>query len=93
MAARLRHPPRAFPARRLDGSQSPSAQLVRTAERALTEQAGRQPELEGLFGELARLALPSGLCEQAVLIEGGIDAVGLSSAGARPLPVAAGPAG
>ena len=71
-----------------DGSQSPSAQLVRTAERALSEQAGRQPQLEGLLGELSRLALPSGLSEQAVLIEHGIDAVGLSSAGERPLPVA-----
>ena len=44
-----------------DGSQSPSAQLVRTAEQALSEQTGRRPQLEGLFGELARLALPSGL--------------------------------
>jgi hypothetical protein len=70
------------------GAQSPPAQLVRTAEQALAEQAGRTPQLEGLFGELARLAVPSGLSEQAVLIEGGIDAVGLSSAGARPLPVA-----
>ena len=71
-----------------DGSQSPSAQLVRTAEQALSEQTGRRPQLEGLFGELARLALPSGLGEQAVLIANGIDAVGLSSAGERPLPVA-----
>jgi len=71
-----------------DGSQSPSAQLVRTAERALTEQTGRKPELEGVFGELARLALPSGLGEQAVLIQHGIDAVGLSSAGEPPLPPA-----
>jgi hypothetical protein len=70
------------------GSQSPSAQLVRTAGQALTDQAGRRPQLEGMFGELARLALPSGLGEQAVLIERGIDAVGLSSAGERPLPVA-----
>ncbi|MEK6273048.1 MAG: M28 family peptidase [Actinomycetota bacterium] len=70
------------------GPQSPSAQLVRTAEQALTDQAGRQPQLEGIFGELAQLALPSGLGEQAVLIERGIDAVGLSSAGERPLPVA-----
>ena len=70
------------------GSQSPSAQLVRTAAQALTDQAGHRPQLEGTFGELARLALPSGLGEQAVLIEGGIDAVGLSSAGERPLPVA-----
>jgi hypothetical protein len=71
-----------------DGPQSPSAQLVRTAERALGEQAGRRPQLEGIFGELARLAFPSGLSEQAVLIERGIDAVGLSSAGERPLPAA-----
>jgi hypothetical protein len=71
-----------------DGSQSPSVQLVRTAERTLSEQTGRRPQLEGLFGELARLAFPSGLGEQAVLIEHGIDAVGLSSAGERPLPVA-----
>lgn len=70
------------------GSQSPSAQLVRTAGQALTDQAGRQPQLEGIFGELAQLALPSGLGEQAVLIERGIDAIGLSSAGERPLPVA-----
>jgi hypothetical protein len=71
-----------------DGPQSPSAQLVRTAQQTLTEQTGRRPRLEGMFGELARLALPSGLGEQAVLIAHGIDAVGLSSAGERPLPVA-----
>ncbi len=71
-----------------DGPQSPSAQLVRTAQQTLTEQTGRRPQLEGMFGELARLALPSGLGEQAMLIAHGIDAVGLSSAGERPLPVA-----
>jgi peptidase M28-like protein len=70
-----------------DGPQSPSAQLVRTAEQALSDQTGRRPLLEGLYGKLARLALPSGLGEQAVLIAHGIDAVGLSSAGERPLPV------
>jgi hypothetical protein len=36
--------------------------------------------------ELAGLALPSGLGDQAVLIQRGIDAIGLSSAGERPLP-------
>jgi hypothetical protein len=72
-----------------DGPQSASAQLVRTAEQALTDQTGRRPRLEGLFGELAGLALPSGLGEQAVLIQHDIDAVGISSAGERPLPVAA----
>jgi hypothetical protein len=71
-----------------DGSESASAQLVRTAERALTDQTGEKLQTEGLFGELAQLALPSGLGEQGVLIEHGIDAVGLSSAGERPLAVA-----
>jgi hypothetical protein len=71
------------------GPQSPSAQLVRTAEQALGDLTGRRPPLEGPFGELSRLALPSGLGEQAVLIEHGIEAVGLSAAGERPLPVAA----
>ena len=88
LAARLRHPTRAFPARRLDRSAEPLGP-ARAHRGAGARRAGRpQPQLEGLFGELARLALPSGLSEQAVLIEGGIDAVGLSSAGARPLPVA-----
>ncbi len=89
MAARLGRPSASRPLLDdSDGSQSPSAQLVRTASQALAEQAGRQPQLEGMFGQLARLALPSGLGEQAVLIERGIDAVGLSSAGEPPLAVA-----
>ncbi|HYU16854.1 MAG TPA: M28 family peptidase [Candidatus Acidoferrum sp.] len=71
-----------------DGPESASAQLVRTAERALTDQTGKKPQTEDLFGELAQLALPSALGEQGVLIEQGIDAVGLSSAGERPLAVA-----
>jgi hypothetical protein len=69
-----------------DGSQSPSAQLVRTAERELSDRTQEKPEGQGTLGELAGLALPSGLGEQAVLIENGLDAIGLSSAGERPLP-------
>ena len=71
-----------------DGAESPNAGLVRTAERGLTDQTGSRPQEEGIFSELARLALPSGLGEQAVLIDRGLNAVGLSSAGERPLPVA-----
>jgi hypothetical protein len=70
-----------------DGSESASSQLARTARVALTDQTGSAPEGESVFGELARLALPSGLGEQAVLIDRGIAAVGLSSAGERPLRV------
>ncbi len=69
-----------------DGSQSPSAQLVRTAERELTDQTQTKLETQGTLGELSALALPSGLGEQAVLIENELDAIGLSSAGERPLP-------
>jgi Peptidase family M28 len=68
-----------------DGPQSANSQLVQTATRALVDQAQRSPAGVSLFGELSRLALPTGLGEQAVLIEDGIPAVGLSSAGERPL--------
>jgi hypothetical protein len=69
-----------------DGPQSPSAQLVRTAERELSNQTRQKQKAQGTLGELAGLALPSGLGEQAVLIESGFAAIGLSSAGERPLP-------
>ncbi len=71
-----------------DGPQSASSGLARTAERALIDQAATRPQDEGIFSELAQLALPSGLDEGAVLIPRGIDAIGLSSAGERPLPLA-----
>jgi hypothetical protein len=71
-----------------DGPRTASAGLARTAERALAEQAQAAPDGEGIFSELAQLALPSGLDPAAVMIESGIDAVGLSSAGERPLPAA-----
>ena len=67
-------------------SSSASAQLVRTAERALSDQSDLNQDPEGAFAELAGLALPSGLGEEAVLIEHGLNAVGLSSAGERRLP-------
>jgi hypothetical protein len=67
------------------GPQSTSIQLTRTAATAVTDQTDR-PAGEGApFGGLMRLALPSGLGEQAVLIEEGFDAIALSSAGERPL--------
>jgi len=68
------------------GSGSASAQLVRTAEHDLSDQTDLKQGTEGTFAELVGLALPSGLGEPAVLIEHGLTAVGLSSAGERPLP-------
>ena len=68
-----------------DGPQSANSQLAATASRALIDQAQRAPASPGLFGELARLAVPAGLGEQAPLIADGVPAIGLSSAGERPL--------
>jgi hypothetical protein len=70
------------------GDQNTSIQLVRTAQHAVEEATGETPELGGVLSGLARLALPAGLGEQAVLIEHGLDAVAISSAGEAPLPVA-----
>jgi hypothetical protein len=67
------------------GPESTSAQLVQTAKAALETETDRDAGLEGPFASLFRLALPSGLGEQAPLIEGGADAVAISSAGERPV--------
>jgi hypothetical protein len=68
------------------GTQSGSAQMRQTAERAVETQAGVTPRRPAAFGQLARLAIPSGLGEQAPLIAMDVDAVAISSAGERPLP-------
>src|SRR5688500_9293791 len=47
------------------GRDSASMQLVRTAQAAVAEQTSADTSLEGTFEELVRLALPSGLGEQA----------------------------
>jgi peptidase M28-like protein len=68
------------------GSQSPPAQLARTAEHVLSDQTPHKQGSETTLGALADLAVPSGLGETAVLIQSGLESVGLSSAGERPLP-------
>jgi len=82
-AAALRQP---FVLDSSTGAQSTSAQLVRTTELSLATQAGLRSDSPGPFGQLAALALPAGLGEQAVLIDRGFNAVGLSAAGEAPLP-------
>jgi hypothetical protein len=82
-AARLAQP---FVITTATGTQSASAQLRQTAERAVETQAGVTPRGPGAFGQLARLAIPSGLGEQAPLIAMDVDAVAISSAGERQLP-------
>ncbi|HXV52956.1 MAG TPA: hypothetical protein VD765_06980 [Solirubrobacterales bacterium] len=68
-----------------DAETSPNAQLVRTAEGTVGIQAAATTPTEGAFTQLARLAVPSGIGDQAPLIGDGIDAVAISSAGERPL--------
>lgn len=70
------------------GSQSTAIQLTRTAAETVSAELGEPAGLEGTFGQLLRLAAPIGLGEQGPLIEEGIDAVAISSAGERPLPPA-----
>jgi hypothetical protein len=67
------------------GTQSASVQLERTAERAVEVQAVEPSREDGAFTQLARLAIPSGLGDQAPLIADGIAAIAISSAGERPL--------
>jgi hypothetical protein len=67
------------------GSGSASAQLERTAERAVEVQAEGLSREDDAFTQFARIAIPSGLGDQAVLIGEGNDAVAISSAGERPL--------
>jgi hypothetical protein len=68
---------------------STSAQLVRTAEQAVADQAARSSGGRGWFADLARLAMPVAVGDQGVLIAEGVDAVAISSAGEKPLPAAA----
>ncbi len=70
------------------GKTSAPIQLDLTAERAVETQAGLTADDEPAFTQLARLAIPSGLGEQAPLIADGVDAVAISSAGERPLAAA-----
>ena len=67
------------------GQSSAPAQLERTAERAVEVQAEALSNEEDAFTQFARIAIPSGLGDQAVLIGEGTDAVAISSAGERPL--------
>ena len=60
-------------------------QLERTAETAVETQAGLRADEESAFTQLARLAIPAGLGDQAPLIAEGVDAIAISSAGERPL--------
>ena len=67
------------------GRSSGPVRLARTAELAVATQAQARGERPSPFTQLARLAIPSGLGDQAPLIADRLDAVAISSAGERPL--------
>jgi hypothetical protein len=67
------------------GTNTASAQLVQTASLAASQQVDEPVGAPSALTQLARLAFPSGLGDQAPLIADGFDAVAISSAGERPL--------
>lgn len=68
------------------GPQSTSIQLTESAEVAVEGELSADSGLRmGTFATLRRLAIPTGLSDQAPLIELGADAVAITSAGERPL--------
>lgn len=68
------------------GDESTGATLAETANATLSNETGVPAGDAGPIEEVMRLAIPTGLGEQGPLIEGGLDAVRLSSTGELPLP-------
>ncbi len=74
------------------GPDSPSAQLVQTARDIATAKFAERDPAPGPWVGLSRLAFPGGLGEQVALRRAGIEALGISAHGERPVPAAeAGP--
>ncbi|MEK6275245.1 MAG: M28 family peptidase [Actinomycetota bacterium] len=69
-----------------DRPRSPSEVLVRTAAARIFEQTGAEPTWPSALGQLLDLAFPFSLYEQAPLVDRGIAAITLTSAGDRPPP-------
>ncbi|MEJ7875180.1 MAG: hypothetical protein WKF62_00855, partial [Solirubrobacterales bacterium] len=70
------------------GGHGPPIGLARTAEEVLRDRAGLSPGRIGALAQIARYAVPAAAGEQAILIDEGLDAVALSSAGELALPPA-----
>ncbi len=68
------------------GANSGSIQLLESAQSATRTEFGSEPGPDvSTLGGLLRLALPAGLGEQGPLVDSGLDAMAISSAGARPI--------
>jgi hypothetical protein len=81
-------PRRPFVITSSSGRSSGPVRLERTAALAVATQAEASSARPSAFTQLARLAIPSGIGDQAPLIAAGLDAVAISSAGERPLAAA-----
>ncbi len=68
------------------GLNGPPVGLARTAEEILRDRAGLSPGRISAPAQIARYAIPAASGEQAGLIDDGLDAIALSSAGELPLP-------
>ena len=68
------------------GLNGPPLGLARTAEEILRDRANLSPGKISTPAQIARYAIPAASGEQAGLIEDGLDAVAISSAGELPLP-------
>jgi len=68
------------------GLNGPPLGLARTAEEILRDRANLSPGKISMPAQIARYAIPAASGEQAGLIEDGLDAVAISSAGELPLP-------
>ncbi len=68
------------------GKERAGARLIATAQRAVTRETNRRADGDPLLTGFVRLALPFPVAEESVLLGDEIDAIGLSSAGERPLP-------
>ncbi|MDX6586628.1 MAG: hypothetical protein QOI31_1101 [Solirubrobacterales bacterium] len=68
------------------GLNGPPVGLAQTAAEILRDRANLSPGMISMPAQIARYAIPAAAGEQAGLIEDGLDAVTLSSAGELPLP-------
>jgi hypothetical protein len=66
--------------------------LQRTVAESIRRELSSNPGGAGLFGQVARLSFPVGIGAQAVLLDGGYDAVRIAGSGELP-PGGSGPAG
>jgi hypothetical protein len=64
--------------------------LQRTVAESIRQELGSNPGGPGAFGQLARLSFPVGIGAQAVLLDGGYDAVRIAGSGELP-PGGSGP--